>query len=109
LLTIKNQAMAISVYFKPAKLNAGQYENCMKNLDKAGVGTPEGRLYHTCIGSGDQLQVFEIWDSQGSFDKFSTVMQPIVKAEGIDPGQPMIQPVLNTIQGNREDWALRAA
>jgi hypothetical protein len=53
--------MAISIYVNPASLTAAQYDDISGRLDAAGAGKPAGRLYHACFGSGDKLQVFEIW------------------------------------------------
>ena len=62
--------MAISVYINPVSATAAQYDEIIRRLDAAGAGKPAGRLYHACFGSGDKLQVFDIWESQQAFDKF---------------------------------------
>ncbi len=91
--------MAISVYINPASATAAQYDEIIRRLDAAGAGKPAGRLYHACFGSGDKLQVFDIWESQQAFDKFGETMMPIVQEVGVDLGQPMVEPVHNLIQG----------
>jgi hypothetical protein len=91
--------MAISVYINPASATAAQYDEIIRRLDAAGAGKPAGRLYHACFGSGDKLQVFDIWESQQAFDKFGETMIPIVQEVGVDLGQPMVEPVHNLIQG----------
>jgi len=91
--------MAISVYINPVSATAAQYDEIIRRLDAAGAGKPAGRLYHACFGSGDKLQVFDIWESQQAFDKFGETMMPIVQEAGIDLGQPMVEPVHNLIQG----------
>ena len=91
--------MAISVYINPVSATAAQYDEIIRRLDAAGAGEPAGRLYHACFGSGDKLQVFDIWESQQAFDKFGETMVPIVQEVGIDLGQPMVEPVHNLIQG----------
>lgn len=90
--------MAIGVYFHPASMNASTYNEALRRLEAAGAGNPAGRLYHVCFGSGDQLQVFDVWDSQESFDRFGQTLMPILGEVGID-GQPMIEPVENIIAG----------
>jgi hypothetical protein len=92
--------MAIGVYFNPPSMNAQQYDNTIKRLDEAGAGSPKGRLYHACFGKDGNLQVFDIWDSQESFDAFGQVLMPILAEIGLDPGTPMIEPVHNTIVGS---------
>ena len=91
--------MAISVYINPESVTAAQYDEIIRRLDAAGAGEPAGRLYHACFGSGDKLQVFDIWESQQAFDKFGATMIPIVREVGVDLGQPMVEPVHNLIQG----------
>jgi hypothetical protein len=46
-----------------------------------------------------QIQVFDVWDSQESFDAFGETLVPIMTALGADPRQPMVSQVHNTIQG----------
>lgn len=91
--------MAIGIYVNPASLTAAQYDDVVGRLDVAGAGKPAGRLYHACFGSGDKLQVFEIWESQQASDKFRETLMPILQEVGLDPGQLMVEPVHNLIQG----------
>jgi hypothetical protein len=91
--------MAISIYVNPASLTAAQYDDIGGRLDAAGAGKPAGRLYHACFGSGDKLQVFEIWESQQASDKSRETLMPILQEVGLDPGQLMVEPVHNLIQG----------
>jgi hypothetical protein len=91
--------MAISVYINPVSATAAQYDEIIRRLDAAGAGKPAGRLYHACFGSGDKLQVFDIWESQQAFDKFGETMMPIVQEVGVNLGQPMVEQVHNLIQG----------
>jgi hypothetical protein len=91
--------MAIAMYVNPASMTATQYDDAIRRLDAAGAGKPAGRLYHACFGSGDKLQVFDIWESQQAFDKFGETLMPILQEIGVDPGQTMIEPVHNLIPG----------
>jgi hypothetical protein len=91
--------MALGIYFSPASMSAAQYDDVIKRLDAAGAGKPAGRLYHACFGSGDKLQVFDVWESQQAFDKFGETLMPILQQVGLDPGQPMIEQVHNLIPG----------
>jgi hypothetical protein len=90
--------MALSAYFSPKSLNAQKYEESMKRLGEAGAANPKGRLYHICFGSGDQLQVFEVWASQAEFDAFGQILMPILGQVGIDPGAPQVAPVQNIVK-----------
>ena len=91
--------MALGIFFAPASMTAQQYDDCIRRLDKAGAGKPPGRLYHSCFGTGDKLQVFDVWDSQAAFDRFGQTLMPILQQIGVDPGKPQIAPIHNTIKG----------
>ena len=91
--------MAIAMYFNPASLNAAQYDEIIGQLNASGAGTPVGRLHHACFGSGDKLQVFEIWESQQDFDTFGAALMPIIQQVGVDTGQPVVEPVHSVIPG----------
>ncbi len=90
--------MAISVYFAPKVMNSQKYNDAVKRLGEAGQMHPKGRQYHICFGSGDKLQVFEVWASQAEFDAFGKTLMPILKQVGLEPGTPMVATVVNTIQ-----------
>ena len=91
--------MALGIYFNPESMNAAQYDDIIKRLDAAGAGKPAGRLYHACFGSGEKLQVFDIWESQEAFDTFGQTLMPILQQVGLDPGQPMVEQIHKLIPG----------
>lgn len=93
------EIVAIAVYFNPASMNAEQYNEIIRQLDAAGAGQPAGRVHHACFGSGDKLQVFDIWESQQDFDKFGPTLMPILQQIGVDTGQPVVEPVHSVIPG----------
>jgi hypothetical protein len=45
------------------------------------------------------LRVFDVWDSQESFEKFGQTLMPILQQLGVDPGNPEVFPVHNIIKG----------
>jgi hypothetical protein len=92
--------MAIGIYFNPESMNADQYDEVMRRLEEAGAGAPAGRLHHACFGAGEKLQVFDIWESQEAFDAFGQTLMPILHEVGLDPGQPMVEPVHNVVPGS---------
>ena len=89
--------MAIGIYFAPPAMSAQQYDECIKQLRKAGAGNPPGRVYHAAFGPKDKLMVFDVWTSQASFDKFGKTLMPILQQLGIDPGTPDVMPVHKVI------------
>ncbi len=91
--------MAISVYFQSENMSTQKYDEVVKRLQAAGAGSPKGRTYHVAFGDPNQLQVFDIWESQETFDAFGAVLMPIAGEVGANPGEPMIAPVHNIIVG----------
>jgi len=91
--------MALSIHFRPKSMNAAKYKEVLDRLDRAGAGSPAGRLHHISFGSGDDLEVIDVWDSQASFEKFGATLGPILAELGVDPGDPVIKPVHNIIAG----------
>jgi hypothetical protein len=91
--------MALSFYFSPSSFSTAQYDETIAKLEAAGAGAPSGRLYHFALETDGQIQVFDIWDSQESFEAFGATLVPIMGELGSDPGQPMVAPVHNTIVG----------
>ena len=91
--------MAIGIYFRVQGMTADTYDDVIEQLDDAGQGAPAGRTYHVAFGEQDGLHVFDVWDSQEAFEAFGETLMPILGAAGVDPGEPMISPVHNSIIG----------
>lgn len=81
--------MAFALFIEPPSMTAAQYDDIMRGLDAAGAGAPAGRLYHACFGTGDQLRILDVWESQESLDAFvGTLLSLPGDWEGLDPGEP---------------------
>ena len=91
--------MAFVFRFAPQGFTAAKYDEVIKRLEEAGAGTPAGRLYHVCFGDRENLNVSDIWDSMENFEKFGQTLIPIMQGLGVDPGEPEIVEVYNTIAG----------
>jgi hypothetical protein len=91
--------MALGFYFTPSSFTPERYDEALKKLDAAGAGAPSGRLYHVAMESDGLIQVFDVWDSQESFEAFGKTLVPIMAEVGADPGEPMAAPVRNIIKG----------
>lgn len=91
--------MALGFYFTPSSFSTADYDEALKQLDAAGAGAPPGRLYHVALETDGQVQVFDVWDSQENFEAFGATLVPIMTGLGADPGQPMVSPVYNIIEG----------
>jgi len=92
--------MAIGIYFAAPSFSVEQYDTTLAQLEEAGAGAPEGRLYHCAFMAGPTgIHVFDVWESQETFDAFGQTLMPILTDAGVDVGTPMITPVHNTILG----------
>jgi hypothetical protein len=90
--------MAIAAYFHPEQMTAAQYDEVIKRLEAVGSFPAPGLLHHSSFGDPEHLMVFDVWDSQESFDKFGQTLMPILSEMGLDAGQPMVMPVHNLLR-----------
>ena len=91
--------MALGFYFTPSTFAPSVYDDVVSRLEAAGAGAPAGRRYHVALETDGQIQVFDVWDSQESFEAFGATLLPIMAEIGADPGQPHVSPVHNIIKG----------
>ena len=91
--------MALGLFFTPSSFTPAAYDDALRRLEAAGAGAPAGRLYHFALENDGLIQVFDVWESQESFEAFGATLLPIMAELGADPGQPMISPVHNIIEG----------
>ena len=89
--------MAIIVHVKPAAMSATLYNETITRLEAAGAGRFPGRTHHFCYGTDDRRMVTDIFDSMESFQAFGQILIPILKELGIDPNEPEIHEIQNTI------------
>lgn len=90
--------MSILVRFAPPSLTAQQYDETVRRLEEAGDWPPDGLEYHVCFGSEGNLRVSEIWDSQERFEAFGDRLMPVLSEIGIEPGEPEVLDVHNTVR-----------
>jgi hypothetical protein len=91
--------MALTIVFAPRNFTVAKYEEVLRRLTAAGMGSPSGRLYHTCFGPTDQLRVVDVWASKEQFEAFGAVLVPIMTSVGAEMGIPDIQPQYNSVVG----------
>jgi len=91
--------MSYIFHFNPDAMTTAKYDEIIRRLAAAGAGSPAGRLHHVCYGAADHLRVFDVWDSQQSFEKFGETLIPILQDAGVDAGTPEVAPVHNIIKG----------
>ena len=91
--------MAIGVYFRPDSFPVDKYDSTLKDLEDAGAGAPDGRLYHCAMEAPGGVHVFDVWESMETFEAFGATLLPILAKAGVDPGEPMITEAHNVIAG----------
>jgi hypothetical protein len=91
--------VALGFYFTPKGFTTDKYDEAIRQLEANGAGAPEGRLYHVALERDGEVQVFDIWESQEAMDAFGAALVPVLGGLGVDPGEPMVQPVHNVIEG----------
>src|SRR5580693_973177 len=91
--------IALGMYFTPSSFTPARYDDALKRLEEAGAGSPPGRLYHVAMEADGLIQVFDVWESEASFEAFGKTLLPIMADLGADPGQPQVSPVHNLIKG----------
>jgi hypothetical protein len=92
--------MSMLARFTPASsVTTDQYDESIRRLEQVGDFPPDGLEYHVAFMSADgDLRVSEIWESQQQFEAFGQRLMPLLNEVGIDPGQPEILQIHNTIK-----------
>jgi len=90
--------LSLVIRFSPPSLTAEQYDEVVRRLTEAGVFPAEGLDYEICFGSDDHLKVSQVWDSKEQLDAFGERLRPVLAELGIDPGEPEVLEVHNTIK-----------
>jgi hypothetical protein len=79
-------------------MNVESYQNGVDALEAAGSGRPDGRIYHVAALQEDgSFIINDVWDSAETFDAFGQILMPILIESGVEPVEPKIYPVHNTI------------
>jgi len=92
-------AMAIAAVFEIPGMTDVQYDRIIEGLEAAGVGAPDGRLYHVAAPSDNGWLVVDIWQSEEQLGRFANVLMPIAADAGAAPPAPRVYPVHNIIVG----------
>jgi hypothetical protein len=86
--------MPIAVIFTPKSLNRDQYQQILDRLEKVGALDQPARKFHACIGDGDNLRIFDVWESEEALQaSMGTTLLPILQEVGVESGPPEIFPV----------------
>ena len=90
--------MSILVRFSPPSLTAEQYDAVLARLYEEGIQPAPGLELEVCFGSGDQMKVSVLFDSQEHLDAFGARLQPILAEMGVNPGEPEVVEVHHVIR-----------
>jgi hypothetical protein len=90
--------MSILVRFEPAsQVSTDKYDETIRRLEEEGDFPPDGLELHVAFMVDGQLRVSEVWDSQEKFETFGERLMPVLADVGIEPGEPTVLEVHNTI------------
>jgi hypothetical protein len=92
--------MALGIYFEVKGMSAGDYQAVHDALAEVGQAQPEGRSFHAGFQVGDEIQVFDVWESDEAFAAFGDHLMPILAERGIDPGEPRIGEIAQVIDAS---------
>jgi hypothetical protein len=90
--------MSVLARFAPPSATTEQYDEAIRRLREAGDFPPDGMEYHVCFLSDGNVRVSEIWDSLEQFQAFGERLMPLLAELGIDPGEPEMFEIYNSIQ-----------
>lgn len=91
--------MAIVIKFKHKGFTAAKYNQAIRQLQQAGLGSPKGRSYHVSYGDSSEVDIFDVWESMEEFEAFGKTLVPILTSLGIDLGHPDIQEIFGIVKG----------
>jgi hypothetical protein len=91
--------MALGFYFTHGGFTPDKYDEAIKQLAAAGQGAPNGRTFHVALEANGEIQVFDLWESQETFDAFGSTLIPILAGLDVKLNEPMVASVHNVIQG----------
>ena len=92
--------MPYAFRFSPTSMTEADYDELVRRLEEAGAGRPAGRMYHVCYGSGDRLEIFDVWDATESFLAFGQTLIPMMREMGLTPTDPEVVEVHNILTGD---------
>jgi hypothetical protein len=78
----------ITAVFQVPGTTAAQYDGIIRDLEKAGEGAPDGRLYHVSSGTLEGWFIVDVWESAEQLGRFADVLMPIVAKNGVTPPPP---------------------
>lgn len=94
---MRKEDSCLAVVFDVPFMTAVQYDQVVCDLERAGLGAPDGRFYHLAAPTKDGWYVVDIWEKAEKLDRFVQALLPILQRNGVTPPQPQILPAYNVI------------
>jgi len=96
--------MAIVTVFNLTTMTPEKYDRTIAGLEDAGVGNPDGRLYHVASQTeAGTMIVTDVWESAEKLAAFGEKLFPVLHATGVTPVEPAVTPVRGIIAGEPSD------
>jgi hypothetical protein len=90
----------IAVLFAPGRFTVEQYDGTVHELERRGLGDPEGRLLHVSFEVEGKLHTLDVWESEEAFlGEFSQTLVDCWARQGREPGRPAVGPVHRLMLG----------
>lgn len=87
----------IIAIFRTPDMGTNQYDNVMKDLDRAGQYKVKTRSHHVMAPLEKGGIVVDVWDSPEALNEFFGTLGPILVKNGVVPPQPEVYPVHNEV------------
>lgn len=83
----------VIVQFSFPGLSTQIYDKSWEEIRKLGHSNPKGLLHHVSGVQGNNLVVYDVWESQEAFNKFGEILMPVLNKVGFPNIKPIITPV----------------
>lgn len=83
-------------------MNIQNYSQTINDLKAAGVGAPNGRLFHVVTTQSKGMLVTDVWESEEKLNEFAKTLMPILIKNGVQPATPTFLSVHNIIKNCQE-------
>jgi hypothetical protein len=99
---MEEEKMAIVTVFKLTTMTTDKYKKVITDLESAGAGNPDGRLFHVAaVAEGGTIVVTDVWESPEKLEAFGSALFPVLHGAGVTPVAPEVKPVHGMIVGKQ--------
>ena len=88
----------VMLFMEFPDLQVSTYDKIMDELNASGALNNKGPLFHTCgTNPNGGLSIFDIWDSEESFNKFGETLMPLFKKYKVNMPKQRFVPLHNMV------------